>query len=46
MVEGLEEMIVVIDREYRYVIANRAFLKYLDIGERTGRRALRGGSIG
>jgi len=27
-VEGLEEMIVVIDRDYRYVIANRAFLKY------------------
>ena len=25
-VEGLEEMIVVIDRDYRYVIANRAFL--------------------
>lgn len=27
-VEGLEEMIVVLDREYRYVIANRAFLNY------------------
>ncbi|HEV2730457.1 MAG TPA: sigma 54-interacting transcriptional regulator, partial [Terriglobales bacterium] len=26
--EGLEEMIVVVDREYRYVIANRAYLKY------------------
>ncbi len=26
VVEGLEEMIVVVDREYRYVIANRAFL--------------------
>jgi PAS domain S-box-containing protein len=26
--EGLEEMIVVVDRAYRYVIANRAFLKY------------------
>ena len=28
VVEGLEEMIVVIDREYRYVLANRAFLNY------------------
>jgi len=28
VVEGLEEMIVVLDREYRYVLANRAFLKY------------------
>jgi PAS domain S-box-containing protein len=28
MVEGLEEMIVVVDRDYRYVIANRAFLNY------------------
>jgi PAS domain S-box-containing protein len=27
-VEGLEEMITVIDRDYRYVIANRAFLNY------------------
>jgi PAS domain S-box-containing protein len=26
--EGLEEMIVVVDRGYRYVIANRAYLKY------------------
>jgi PAS domain S-box-containing protein len=26
VVEGLEEMIVVVDRDYRYVIANRAFL--------------------
>ena len=26
--EGLEEMIAVVDRDYRYVIANRAFLKY------------------
>ena len=25
-VEGLEEMIVVVDREYRYLVANRAFL--------------------
>jgi len=25
-VEGLEEMIVVVDRDYRYVLANRAFL--------------------
>jgi PAS domain S-box-containing protein len=28
VVEGLEEMIVVVDRNYRYVIANRAFLNY------------------
>ncbi|MFP5235362.1 MAG: EAL domain-containing protein [Acidobacteriota bacterium] len=28
VVEGLEEMIVVVDREYRYVLANRAFLDY------------------
>jgi len=27
-VEGLEEMIVVVDRDYRYVIANRSFLNY------------------
>jgi len=28
VVEGLEEMIVVVDRDYRYLIANHAFLKY------------------
>jgi formate hydrogenlyase transcriptional activator len=28
VVEGLEEMIVVVDRDYRYVIANRAFLNH------------------
>jgi formate hydrogenlyase transcriptional activator len=28
VVESLEEMIVVVDRNYRYVIANRAFLNY------------------
>ena len=28
VVEGLEEMIVVLDRDHRYLIANRAFLKY------------------
>jgi len=27
-IEGLEEMIVVVDRNYRYLIANRAFLSY------------------
>lgn len=27
-VEGLEEMIVVVDRNYRYLIANRAYLNY------------------
>ena len=28
VVDGLEEMIVVVDRKYRCVLANRAFLKY------------------
>jgi PAS domain S-box-containing protein len=28
VVEGLDEMIVVVNREYRYVLANRAFLSY------------------
>lgn len=28
VVEDLEEMIVVVDQDYRYLIANRAFLKY------------------
>ena len=28
VVEGLEDMIVVVDREYRYLLANRAFLSY------------------
>lgn len=28
VVEGLQEMIVVVDRDYRYLIANRAFLEY------------------
>ena len=28
VVEGLEEMIVVVDRDYRYVLANRAFFSY------------------
>jgi PAS domain S-box-containing protein len=31
LVDGLEEMIVVVDREYRCVLANRAFLKYRGI---------------
>jgi PAS domain S-box-containing protein len=31
VVEGLEEMIVVVDRDYRYLIANRAFLNYRDL---------------
>jgi PAS domain S-box-containing protein len=30
-VEGLEEMIVVVDREYRYLLANRAFLSFLGL---------------
>jgi PAS domain S-box-containing protein len=28
VVEGLEEMIVVLDRDYRFLIANRAYLRY------------------
>jgi PAS domain S-box-containing protein len=28
VVEGVEEMIVVVDRDYRYVIANHAYLQY------------------
>jgi PAS domain S-box-containing protein len=31
VVDGLEEMIVVVDRKYRCVLANRAFLKYRGI---------------
>src|SRR6266550_1247388 len=31
VIEGLEEMIVVVDREYRYLIANRAYLNYRDL---------------
>lgn len=39
-VEGLDEMIVVVDRDYRYVVANRAFLKYrgLEAEQFVGRR--------
>jgi PAS domain S-box-containing protein len=42
VVEGLEEMIVVVDRDYRYVIANRAFLKYRRMKKEdiVGRRVL------
>ena len=40
VVESLDEMIVVVDREYRYVIANRAYLNYrgLKKGEVVGRQ--------
>jgi PAS domain S-box-containing protein len=31
VVEGVEDMIVVVDRDYRYIIANRAFLNYRDM---------------
>jgi PAS domain S-box-containing protein len=39
VVENVEEMIVVVDRDYRYVIANRAFLRYrgLTIEQVSGR---------
>jgi PAS domain S-box-containing protein len=40
-VEGLEEMIVVLDRKYHYVIANRAFLNYRGMA----REQLRGRSV-
>ncbi|HEV3307721.1 MAG TPA: PAS domain S-box protein [Candidatus Sulfotelmatobacter sp.] len=33
VVEGLDEMILVVDRDYRYVIANRAFLAYRGLKE-------------
>jgi PAS domain S-box-containing protein len=33
VVEGTEEMIAVVDRQYRYVIANRAFLRYRGLTE-------------
>ncbi len=32
VVEGVEEMIVVVDRDYRYLIANRAFLNRWGLG--------------
>ncbi len=41
VVEGLEEMITVISRDYRYVLANRAFLKY----RRMDREDLMGRSV-
>jgi two-component system, cell cycle sensor histidine kinase and response regulator CckA len=31
VVEGVEDMIVVVDRGYRYIIANRAFLNYREL---------------
>jgi PAS domain S-box-containing protein len=39
VVEGLEEMIIVVDRGFRYLLANRAYLKYrgLDREELLGR---------
>jgi formate hydrogenlyase transcriptional activator len=41
LVEGLDDMVVVVDREYRYLIANEAFLKYRGAtkAEVLGRRA-------
>ena len=30
-VEGLDDMILVVDRDYRYIIANRAYLEYRSI---------------
>ncbi len=31
VVEGVEDMLVVVDRQYRYVIANRAYLNYREV---------------
>jgi PAS domain S-box-containing protein len=31
VIEGLDELIVVVDRDYRYLIANHAFLKYREM---------------
>ncbi|HMJ24822.1 MAG TPA: PAS domain S-box protein [Pyrinomonadaceae bacterium] len=31
VIEGLDEMIMVVDRDYRYLIANRAFLNYREM---------------
>lgn len=41
VVEGLDEMIVVVDRDYRYLLANRAFLNYRNMKPEDviGRRA-------
>ena len=39
VVEGLDEKIMVVDREYRYVIANRTFLQLSRLGTRAGYRA-------
>ena len=41
VLEGLEEMILVVDRNYRYVIANRAFLNFrgMSAGEVVGQSA-------
>ena len=33
VLESLDEMIAVVDRDYRYVIANRAFLRYRAVSE-------------
>lgn len=46
-VEGVQEMIVVVDRDYRYLIANDTFLKYrgLKRDEVIGRRIASGGSL-
>jgi formate hydrogenlyase transcriptional activator len=39
-IEGLDEMIVVVDRDYRYLIANRAFVNYRQLEKKDilGRR--------
>jgi len=33
VVEGLDEMVLVVDRQYRYVVANRAFLNFRGVPE-------------
>ena len=43
VVENVEEMIAVVDRDYRYLMANRTFLNYR--GARVGGGFLRGGVV-
>ncbi len=44
-VEGSEEIIAVVDREYRYLIANRRFLETPKFDQGAGRRPPRAGSF-
>ena len=46
VVEGLDEMIAVVDRDYRYLLANRSFLGYRDMEREAGPGAFGRRSIG